>query len=95
VGLFRPYLTTGGDADICWRILRETDWKLEFAPQAIIRHRHRLNLREFRSQWRRYGYSNRYLHELYGVALMRDFTLRELIYRFSRWLFKEIPREGY
>jgi glycosyltransferase involved in cell wall biosynthesis len=23
VGLFRPYLTTGGDADICWRILRE------------------------------------------------------------------------
>ncbi|MBD0265394.1 MAG: glycosyltransferase, partial [Tolypothrix sp. Co-bin9] len=22
-GLFRPYLTTGGDADICWRILGE------------------------------------------------------------------------
>ncbi|MGB3512905.1 MAG: glycosyltransferase, partial [Microcoleaceae cyanobacterium] len=34
VGLFRPYLTTGGDADICWRILRETSYQLKFAEKA-------------------------------------------------------------
>jgi cellulose synthase/poly-beta-1,6-N-acetylglucosamine synthase-like glycosyltransferase len=94
VGLFRPYLTTGGDADICWRIQQQTDWKLEFAPQAIIRHRHRSNLRELRSQWRRYGESNCYLHELHHVDLMRSLTLKEFLYRVFRWLFKELPRDS-
>jgi glycosyltransferase involved in cell wall biosynthesis len=91
VGLFRPYLTTGGDADICWRILRETDWQLTFAPKAIVRHRHRSNLQDLKSQWRRYGCSNRYLHELHGVDLMRELTPKESIYRLSRWLLKELP----
>ncbi|MGK7872094.1 MAG: glycosyltransferase family 2 protein [Xenococcaceae cyanobacterium] len=94
VGLFRPYLTTGGDADICWRILGESDWQLEFAPRAIIRHRHRSNLRELRSQWRRYGRSNRYLHELYSVDLMRELKPKECFYRLSRWLLKELPRDS-
>ncbi len=95
VGLFRPYLTTGGDADICWRIQQETDGKLDFAPQAIIRHRHRSNLQELRSQWQRYGRSNRYLHELYGVDLMREFTAKEFIYQISRWLLKELPKNTF
>jgi cellulose synthase/poly-beta-1,6-N-acetylglucosamine synthase-like glycosyltransferase len=94
VGLFRPYLTTGGDADICWRIQQQTDYKLEYAPQAVIRHRHRSNLRDFKSQWRRYGTSNQYLHQLYGVSLMRELTLKESIYRISRWLLKELPRDS-
>ncbi len=94
VGLFRPYLTTGGDADLCWRILRETEWRYAFAPQAIIRHRHRATLGEFRSQWRRYGRSNRYLHELYGVPLMPELTTGKLLYRLGRWLLKEVPRAG-
>lgn len=94
VGLFRPYLTTGGDADICWRIQQQTDWKLDFAPLALVRHRHRSTLKEFRSQWRRYGCSNRYLHQLYGVDLMRDFTTKEALYRLSRWILKEIPRDS-
>jgi glycosyltransferase involved in cell wall biosynthesis len=93
VGLFRPYLTTGGDADICWRILRETDWKLEFACNAVILHRHRSSLRELRSQWRRYGTSNRYLHELYGVDLMQELNTRQFLYRLSRWMLKELPKE--
>lgn len=94
VGLFRPYLTTGGDADICWRIQRETDYKLEFFPNAIIHHRHRDNLKDFRSQWRRYGNSNRYLHQLYEIDLMKSFTTKEAIYRLSRWILKELPRDS-
>ncbi|MBD2562364.1 MULTISPECIES: glycosyltransferase [Nostoc] len=92
-GLFRPYLTTGGDADICWRILGENIGCLEFAPNAIVQHRHRGTLQELQSQWRRYGRSNRYLHELHGVDLMREMTAKEYGYRLARWLFKEVPRD--
>lgn len=91
VGLFRPYLTTGGDADICWRILRETSYQLKFAEKAIVKHRHRSTWRDLQSQWRRYGKSNKYLHELHGIDLMREFKTKEYVYRLSRWLLKELP----
>jgi cellulose synthase/poly-beta-1,6-N-acetylglucosamine synthase-like glycosyltransferase len=92
-GLFRPHLTTGGDADICWRI-QQAGWQLESAPEAIIKHRHRNNLASFRSQFRRYGHSNRYLHELHQVDLTRELTSKEIVYRLGRWLFKELPRDS-
>ncbi len=91
VGLFRPYLTTGGDADICWRIQQQSNWQLHFASTAIVRHRHRSTLKELQSQWRRYGCSNRYLHELHGIQLTRELTRQEYLYRLSRWLLKELP----
>ncbi|MBR8834013.1 MAG: glycosyltransferase [Stigonema ocellatum SAG 48.90 = DSM 106950] len=94
VGLFRPYLTSGGDADMCWRIMRQNIGRLEFIPSAIVQHRHRATLKELESQWRRYGQSNRYLHELHGVELMRDITLKECGYRLGRWLLKELPRDS-
>ena len=91
-GLFRPHLTTGGDADICWRI-QQQGWQLEYAADAIISHRHRATLNNFRSQFRRYGRSNYYLHQLHGVDLMRELTTKEIVYRLSRWLLKELPRD--
>ena len=94
VGLFRPYLTTGGDADICWRIQKEANWQLKYAPEAFISHRHRSNFKSFRSQFRRYGRSNRYLHQLHGAKLMRKLTFKEVIYRLSRWILKELPRDS-
>jgi cellulose synthase/poly-beta-1,6-N-acetylglucosamine synthase-like glycosyltransferase len=91
VGLFRPYLNTGGDADMCWRIQRGSNWTLHFAPTAVVRHRHRSTLKEYQSQWRRYGRSNRYLHELHGVELMREKTTQDYLYLLGRWLVKELP----
>ncbi|HEY9809568.1 MAG TPA: glycosyltransferase [Halomicronema sp.] len=91
VGLFRPYLTTGGDADICWRILKQTNWQLEFTSKAIVQHRHRSTWKELYGQWKKYGQSNKYLHELYGIQLTRELTKKELVYRISRWLIKEVP----
>ena len=91
VGLFRPYLTTGGDADLCWRVQQQTSWKLQFAPTAVVQHRNRSTLQGYQSQWRRYGCSNRYLHELHGVELMREKTTQEYLYLLSRWLLKELP----
>ncbi|MGM3305679.1 glycosyltransferase [Anabaena sp. WFMT] len=94
-GLFRPYLTTGGDADICWRILKANLGRLEFAPEAIVQHRHRLTIKELASQWQRYGRSNRYLHELHGVDLMREMAPQDYGYRLLRWLLKEVPKESF
>ena len=94
-GLFRPYLTTGGDADICWRILRETAWQYEFVETAVVRHRHRATFKEYQSQWRRYGKSNRYLHEIHGVELMRVPDQREYFYRLTRWILKEVPKTSF
>jgi cellulose synthase/poly-beta-1,6-N-acetylglucosamine synthase-like glycosyltransferase len=92
VGLFRPHLTTGGDADLCWRILQETDWQLVHGAEAIVYHRHRNTLAGLRQQWYRYGCSNRYLHELHGVDLMRPLTAGEMRYRLLRWGLKELPQ---
>ncbi|HAN74396.1 MAG TPA: glycosyltransferase [Planktothrix sp. UBA8407] len=91
VGLFRPYLTTGGDADMCWRIQQQTNYQLELASQAIVKHRHRSTLKSLKSQWRRYGESNRYLHELHGINLMKELTPSEYLYRLGRWILKELP----
>ena len=92
-GLFRPYLTTGGDADLCWRILKQTNWQLKFAQDAVVQHRHRATLKELQSQWRRYGESNRYLHQLHGVDLMPEKTSREYGYGLAGWLVKELPKQ--
>jgi cellulose synthase/poly-beta-1,6-N-acetylglucosamine synthase-like glycosyltransferase len=90
-GLFRPYITTGGDADMCWRIQRETGWKMYFAETALIQHRHRATLEEFRKQWYRYGRSNKYLHQLHGVKLQPKLDAKKSIYLLSRWLLKQLP----
>ncbi len=92
VGLFRPHLTTGGDADLCWRIQQASSWQLVHAADAVVYHRHRDSLKGLRSQWHRYGCSNRYLHDLHGVDLMRPLTAKEIRYRLLRWGLKEIPQ---
>lgn len=94
VGLFRPYLTTGGDADICWRILLAKIGRWQFVPNAIVQHRHRATFPELASQWRRYGRSNRYLHELYGIDLMPGMTTKQYCWRLARWVLKELPKNS-
>ncbi len=94
VGLFRPYLTTGGDADFCWRVQQQSEWQLQFAEPAIVRHRHRTTLKQLHNQWQRYGRSNLYLHELHGIPLMRDLSPQDYVHRLARWLLKELPRIG-
>jgi len=90
-GLFRPYLTTGGDADLCWRIQQSGDWQLHFAEDAIVRHRHRSTLTALRSQWQRYGRSNRYLHDLFGVPLQAAPPRFHVANRLTRWCLKGLP----
>ncbi len=92
VGVFRPFLTTGGDADMCWRIQQGGDWRLAFAAAAVVEHCHRRTLEDLRSQWKRYGRSNCYLHELHGIPLMGEMTVHNLSRGFTHWLVKDFPR---
>ena len=94
VGLFRPYLTTGGDADICWRVQRDGNWEIRYAPEAVIRHQHRQTLQDLYAQWYRYGKSNRYLNQLHGVALTQRSSKQARSRSLLRWLMKELPRES-
>lgn len=94
VGLFRPHLTTGGDADMCWRILTAENgqWQLRLVEEARVAHRHRTTWKALRSQWQRYGRSNAYLHTLHGVALMARPRWPETGLTLLRWLVKQLPR---
>lgn len=95
VGLFRPYLTTGGDVDICWRIQLQSSWQFNCAEQAIVQHRHRATLQELLNQFRRYGRSHKYVQELYGVGVSQNvLELKQYLYYLSRWLLKELPLNG-
>ncbi len=99
VGGFRSHLTTGGDADICWRILchrgslesSQTPFTWHFAENAIVKHRHRSTLDDLLAQWQRYGRSNRFLNELHKIPLQSRPSLRYYTYRLTRWLLKEMP----
>ncbi len=92
VGLFRPFLTTGGDADMCWRIQASKQWQLRLAETALVAHCHRTTWQDLRSQWQRYGRSNCYLNQLHGISLMAQPSLQEMGMTLLRWLLKEVPR---
>ena len=92
IGLFRPHMTTGGDADICWRLQRDGGWHLHYAEAAVVQHHHRTTLEELYKQWYRYGRSNRYLHQIHGIKLTRPLMAHEVRYSMARWLFKELPK---
>jgi cellulose synthase/poly-beta-1,6-N-acetylglucosamine synthase-like glycosyltransferase len=93
VGLFRPHLTTGGDADFCWRVQRETNWQLYVTDQAVIEHRHRRSIGELKSQFRRYGKSHKYLEEIYGEPIFPpSITQKEYFDGWKYWFLRDFPR---
>lgn len=73
-GLFRPYLTTGGDADLCWRAL-ESGWRLEIADQAVVLHRNRSTISGLIEQSNRYARGEVYLEALHRSGLSNSISL--------------------
>ncbi len=90
VGLFNPQLLSGGDADLSWRMQKETDLKIKFIPDAVIYHRHRTNVIDLYKQFKKYEYGQLLLHQRYPdmrVATVKERKselLRE-IYGLIRW----------
>lgn len=65
VGGFRSELFTGGDVDLGWRVQQLPDWQVQFAPGALVYHKHRTTLAGLHRQYYRYGYSEIILDTLY------------------------------
>jgi GT2 family glycosyltransferase len=64
-GMFRPFLLSGGDADLCWRAA-EGGWQVCLAANAIVCHRHRANVRGLIEQYRRYATGAVHMSALFG-----------------------------
>lgn len=74
VGMFDPSFPGGGweDADLCWRLERETKLELRYSPRAVVFHRYRSTPRAFLAQQHWYGY---------GLGLVYAKHRRELDWR--------------
>jgi glycosyltransferase involved in cell wall biosynthesis len=93
VGLFHPKMTTGGDADIAWRMQKQLGLKVKFVPQAIAYHKHRANIREFYKQFRKYEKAKLYWKELYPDYQLAPVKQRQNELRhFIRQAIKTFPK---
>src|SRR3990167_7072343 len=54
VGLFNPKLISGGDADLSWKMQKQTGLKIKFIPEAIVYHKHRSNIMGLYKQFKKY-----------------------------------------
>ena len=59
---FSEGIRSGGDVDFCWR-LREAGWGLDYRPDAVVRHTHRVRLLPFLGMIARYASGSRWLNE--------------------------------
>lgn len=91
IGYFNPRLISGGDADLSWRMQKETELKIKFIPDAIVYHKHRTNIIDLYKQYKKYEYGQLLLNRLYrdmpvtSVKERRSELLRS-IYVLIRWL---------
>lgn len=96
IGMFRPHVNSGGDADICWRMQAETDYKLGYNDSAVVFHQHRTSWFNLFEQYERYGRSSIYLSQLHGYKTARKpriyFYIRKIIvwaaYKFPQLFYK-------
>jgi GT2 family glycosyltransferase/Flp pilus assembly protein TadD/glycogen synthase/SAM-dependent methyltransferase len=54
IGLFNPEMTSGGDADLAWRMQKQLGLKIKFIPEAIVYHKHRTSIQTLFDQFRKY-----------------------------------------
>ena len=71
IGAFDTSFPGGGfeDADLCWRLARDTELELRYAPRAVVFHRYRTTPRAFFVQHYRYGYGLGLLYRKYPADL--------------------------
>lgn len=57
IGGFDPDFPWGEPVDFCKRLVRDTPWRLAYAPRAVVFHRARARVGDFYRQQQGYGYS--------------------------------------
>jgi len=71
IGLFDTRFPGGGwdDADLCWRFLTGTKFKLVYAPKAAVFHRYRTTAKDFFIMHMRFGYGLALIFAKYRATL--------------------------
>ena len=64
IGYFNPALVSGGDYDLAYRILNKKAGRIIVNEEAVVFHKHRVNLKELLKQYYRYGVGKRHLKKM-------------------------------
>jgi glycosyltransferase involved in cell wall biosynthesis len=80
VGLFDPRMLVAQDMDFGWRFFRTEGLRMEYAPRALVLHRHRASLGAFVRQQVRWSYGHALLHAKYGLP----WTLADEVRQYER-----------
>ena len=81
IGLLDETIPQGESTDFCTRFFREVDLKLEYAPKAVLFHRHRATTWEFFQQQRNYGRGHAQLYIKYRHEIPWGWRQSVLAYR--------------
>ena len=65
IGLFDENLLIGEDADMSWRMQLQTDYKLNYIPEAVVYHPHETSLKALFKQKKRHAYGAVALYKKY------------------------------
>ena len=83
VGLFEEEWVSGGDADLCWRMQLETEFKMIFEPKASVFHQHRSDTKAW--------FHQNFTHAIGGTLLVKKYdsspprrTFRESYWRYIK-----------
>ena len=90
IGPFNPTLVSGGDYDFSLRVQKQTDYALQYEPDAIVYHQHRSSLVQFWKQYYKYGLGRIYLAKNHK---QEEFSKR-IRYGYAKqiyWYLKTIP----
>lgn len=96
IGLFDPTLTSGGDAALGWRMLDQTDFRIQFVPEAVVYQRRPSNVSELWAECLRLGRSK--LNWALGQSAYRppsvDMLEAELVQALEELVSKLAAREN-
>ncbi len=77
IGLFDPGMTSGGDADICWRMQKELGLKIKLIPEALVYHKHRTSLEGLFNQFGKYEHGKSSWQVKYPDYAMPSLSMRK------------------
>jgi glycosyltransferase involved in cell wall biosynthesis len=95
IGLFNIKLPWSGDAEFTWRFVKQTDYDINYSPDAIVYHKHRSTLRGLYLQYEKYGEGITQLQKNYPGHCVPTVWFVQDIFRFSFRGLVSLPRNVY
>lgn len=77
VGLFLSEMTSGGDADIAWRMQKQLGLQVKFIPEALVYHKHRTSIEGLYTQFMKYEHGKLSWAKLYPEYQLPSFEQRQ------------------